>query len=119
MACWRTLPDSAHLRSGPTSITAEPKVGVVRVAVRATVRNVVGLVLRQCLQLVLAGFVTGIFAALAGGRVLQRLVQGIQPLHAVTFAVMIPVLEAAALAASFVPARRASRVDPVRALRQE
>ena len=51
--------------------------------------------------------------------VFQHLVQGMQPVHAATFAIMIPLLLAAALAASYVPARRASRVDPVSALRQE
>jgi len=95
-----------------------PEIGV-RVALGATVRDVVGLVLRQCLKMVLAGLVVGIFAALAAGRVLQRLVEGMQPLHAATFAAMIAILAGAALAAGFVPARRASRVDPVRALRQE
>jgi predicted permease len=94
-----------------------PEIGM-RMALGATVRDVMGLVLRQCLQMVLAGVGVGIFAALAAGRVLQRLVEGMQPVHAATFAIMIPLLLAAALAASFVPARRASRIDPVRALRQ-
>jgi ABC-type lipoprotein release transport system permease subunit len=50
---------------------------------------------------------------------LARLVEGMQPGGVSAFAVMIPVLVTAALIASFVPARRASRVDPVKALRQE
>jgi ABC-type antimicrobial peptide transport system permease subunit len=91
----------------------------VRVALGATARDVVWMVLGQCLRMVLAGLAAGIFAALVAGRVLQNLVQGMQPLHATTFAVVIPLLAAAALAAGFVPARRASRVDPVRSLRQE
>jgi predicted permease len=94
-----------------------PEIGM-RMALGATVRDVLWLVLRQCLQMVLVGVGVGIFAALAAGRVLQRLVEGMQPVHVATFAIMIPLLLAAALAASFVPARRASRVDPVRALRQ-
>jgi predicted permease len=94
-----------------------PEIGV-RMALGATVRDVMALVLRQCLQMVLVGVGVGIFAALAAARVLQRLVEGMQPVHVATFAIVIPLLLAAALVASFVPARCASRVDPVKALRQ-
>jgi putative ABC transport system permease protein len=66
-----------------------------------------------------AGVVVGAAAALGAGRVLQQLVEGMQPGGVGTFVVMIPVLVVAAMIASFVPARRASRVDPVKALRQE
>ena len=95
-----------------------PEIGL-RMALGATVRDVVGMVLRQCLRMVSVGLGAGIIAALAAARVLQRLVQGMQPVHITTFAIMIPLLLAAALLACFVPARRASRVDPVTALRQE
>ncbi len=95
-----------------------PEFGV-RMALGATVRDVVGMVLRQCLQMVVVGLGVGILAALAAGRVLPRLVQGMQPVHATTFAIMIPLLVASALVAGFVPALRAGRVDPVRALRQD
>jgi ABC-type antimicrobial peptide transport system permease subunit len=95
-----------------------PEIGV-RMAVGATARDILRLVLRQCLEMVLAGLGVGLLAALAAARVFQRLVQGMQPAHVATFAIMIPVLLAAALLAGFVPARRASRVDPVSALRQE
>jgi putative ABC transport system permease protein len=50
---------------------------------------------------------------------LIRLVEGMRSTEPLTFALMIFVLIVAALAASFVPARRASRVDPLSALRQE
>ena len=95
-----------------------PEIGV-RMALGATVRDVLALVLRQSLQMVLLGLGVGIFAALAVGHVLIRLVEGMKPVQLSTFAIMIPLLLAAALAASFVPARRATRIDPVRALRQE
>ncbi len=95
-----------------------PEIGV-RMALGATVRDVVGLVLRQCLRMVVVGLGAGTLAALAAGQVLQRLVQGMQRVHVATFAIVIPLLLAAALAAAFVPALRASRVDPARALRQE
>jgi ABC-type lipoprotein release transport system permease subunit len=56
---------------------------------------------------------------LAAGRVLLHLVEGMQPTEVSTFAVTIPVLVLAALFASYLPARRASRIDPMSALRQE
>jgi ABC-type antimicrobial peptide transport system permease subunit len=95
-----------------------PEIGV-RMALGASVHDVLKLVLRQSLEMLLVGVGVGIFAALAGGRVLQGLVQGMQPVDAATFAIMIPLLMMAALFASFVPARRASLIDPVKALRQE
>jgi predicted permease len=95
-----------------------PEIGV-RMALGAKTWDVVWLVLRGSLGMILVGVVLGTGAALAVGRVLQRLVEGMQPGEISAFAVMIPVLVTAALIASFVPARRASRVDPVKALRQE
>ena len=95
-----------------------PEIGV-RMALGAKTWDVVWLVLRGSLGMILVGVVLGTVAALAVGRVLQRVVEGMQPGEISAFAVMIPVLVTAALIASFVPARRASRVDPVKALRQE
>jgi len=95
-----------------------PEIGV-RLAVGASIRDIMQLVLWQSLKMVLAGVGLGILAALAAGRILQRLVEGMLPANATTFAIMIPLLMIAALSASFLPARRASLVDPVKALRQE
>jgi predicted permease len=95
-----------------------PEIGV-RLALGASGGNVMWLVLRQSLGMILLGVAVGVTAALAAGRILQVLVEGIRPPDATTFAVVILVLIAAALAASAVPARRASRVDPLAALRQE
>jgi predicted permease len=95
-----------------------PEIGV-RMALGATAPSVVRLVLRQSFGMIILGVGIGVFAALAAGHILQRLVEGMQPARLSTFAVMIPVLVTAALFASFVPARRASRVDPVKALRQD
>lgn len=95
-----------------------PEMGV-RIALGARPADVMWLVLRQSLGMIFLGVVLGGAAALAGGRVLQRLVQGMQPTSGSAFAVMIPLLVFAALFASFLPARRASRIDPVIALRQE
>jgi predicted permease len=96
----------------------EPEIGV-RMAFGANARDVVWMVLRGSLGMISGGVVVGGAAALAAGRVLERSVNGMQPTGLSTFAVTIPVLVIAALIASFVPARRASRVDPMKALRQE
>ena len=95
-----------------------PEIGV-RMALGARAWDVVWLVLRGSFGMIFVGVGVGAVAAIAAGRVLQRLVEGMQTGVVSTFLVTIPVLVAAALIASFVPARRASRVDPVKALRQE
>jgi ABC-type antimicrobial peptide transport system permease subunit len=69
--------------------------------------------------MIVVGVALGTAAALAAGRVLLRFVEGMQPTDLATFAITVPVLVLAALFASFLPARRASRVDPVIALRQD
>ena len=95
-----------------------PEMGV-RMALGASAGDVMWLVLRQSLGMIFMGVAVGTFAALAAGRLLERLVEGMRPTGPSTFAIMIPILVVAALVASFVPARRASRVEPMRALRQE
>ena len=94
-----------------------PEIGV-RMALGASARSVMWLVLRQSLGMIAVGSAIGIAAALGVGRVLQHMVEGMQPTEPLTFATMILVLVAAALVASFLPARRASRIDPTSALRQ-
>jgi len=95
-----------------------PEMGV-RIALGASARSVLWLVLRQSLGMVVIGVAVGMFAALAAGRLLRHSVEGMRPSEPLTFAIMISVLVAAALFASFIPARRAGLVDPVKALRQE
>jgi predicted permease len=95
-----------------------PEIGV-RMTLGAKPLDVIRLVLGQSLVMIFVGVGVGMLAALAAGRVLNRLVEGTRPADVSTFAITIPVLVIAALFASFVPARRASRVDPVSALRQQ
>ena len=95
-----------------------PEIGV-RMALGATAGNVMWLVMRQSIVMIFAGVGFGTIAALAAGRSLEHMVEGVRQIEATSFAVMIPVLMAAALLASFVPARRASRIDPISALRQD
>src|SRR5207302_6577405 len=95
-----------------------PEIGV-RMTLGANARDVMRLVLGQSLVMIFVGVGVGILAALAAGRILNRLVEGMRPADLSTFGITVPVLVIAALFASFVPARRASRVDPVSALRQQ
>ncbi|MGC1628027.1 MAG: ABC transporter permease, partial [Candidatus Acidiferrales bacterium] len=95
-----------------------PEIGV-RMALGARPGDVMWLVLRQSLGMIFAGVAAGFLGALAAAHLLAHLVEGMRGADPATFAIMIPVLVIAALLASFVPARRASRVDPMTALRQE
>jgi predicted permease len=95
-----------------------PEIGI-RMALGANARDCMWLVLRQSLGMTFVGVVLGAAGALAAGRLLESFVPGVGPAEPLTFAVMISVLVVAALLASFAPAYRASRVDPMSAIRQE
>jgi len=95
-----------------------PEIGV-RMALGARPADVIWLVLRQSLGMIFVGVGVGFFGAVATAHLLERLVEGVRRADLSTLAIMIPLLVIAALLASFVPARRASRVDPITALRQE
>jgi predicted permease len=95
-----------------------PEIGL-RMALGASARNVIWHVLRQSLGMIFVGVGVGLATAAAAARLLQRLVAGVRSTEPLTFGIMISILVVAALFASFLPARRASRVDPMRALRQE
>jgi len=91
----------------------------VRMTLGATSADIVSMVLRESLAMVAAGFLLGIGGALAGARALDSLVAGMRPPDVTTFVAVSAVLGAAALGASVLPAWRASRVDPLVALRSE
>jgi predicted permease len=95
-----------------------PEIGV-RMALGATAGEVMLLVLRQSLAMIFAGIVLGVAAALGAGRLLIRLVDGMRAIEPSTILIPAAFLIAAALFASFLPACRASRVDPMKALRQD
>lgn len=89
----------------------------VRMALGAHRADVVRLVLREGMQLAGVGVAIGIALAAAATRLLASLLFDVSPLDAVTFGVMTFLLIGVALLASYLPARRAARADPMRALR--
>jgi putative ABC transport system permease protein len=91
----------------------------VRMALGAQPRDVIADVLGQGLRLAGLGIVVGIGLALAATRLLDSLLFGTSPTDALTFAAVAALLVAIAACASLVPALRASRVDPLIALRDE
>jgi len=91
----------------------------VRLALGAAERQIFGLVVGETLKLATIGLALGLAGALAVGKALQRLLFGVNTMDFVTFSATAGLLVAVALLASYVPARRAMRVDPMEALRVE
>jgi len=91
----------------------------VRMALGAQPLEVLRLVLGQGGRIALAGILIGVGGALSIGRVLSSLLFGVTPTDPVTFVVVTLLLCLVALAACYIPARRAIRVDPMVALRYE
>jgi putative ABC transport system permease protein len=91
----------------------------VRLALGADPSGIRRLVLGRGARLALAGLAIGLVSALALGRVIESLLFGVTPFDVTTLLVVPLVLGAMALLASWVPARRAMRLDPVRAMREE
>jgi putative ABC transport system permease protein len=91
----------------------------IRMALGAQAADVFGLVLRQGLGMVLVGLVIGLAAAGVVTRLLTSFLFGIKPLDPITFVVISFLLVLVAVAACFIPAHRATKVDPLVALRYE
>jgi predicted permease len=91
----------------------------VRIALGATAREVIWLVLRQSVVMIFAGVMVGVAAAFAAGRLLQQSVAGVRSFEPLASAAVISMMVAAGLFASWLPARRATKVDPIIALRYE
>jgi putative ABC transport system permease protein len=91
----------------------------IRMALGARKRDVLGMILRQGLILTAAGLVVGFAASLALTRFLASLLYEVRPADLATSALVTVVLALVALAASYIPARRAMNVDPTVALRYE
>ena len=91
----------------------------VRLAIGAQRREVMWLIFRQVLALSAAGLAIGVVILLVAGKAMQGLLYGVRPTDPVTIVAVTSALALVALAAAFPPAWRASRVDPIEALRYE
>jgi putative ABC transport system permease protein len=89
----------------------------VRMAIGARHRDVIGMVIGGGMRLALVGTGIGLVAALALSRVVRTMVYGVTPLDPVSYVITSCLLLAVAVLACYVPARRATRVDPITALR--
>jgi putative ABC transport system permease protein len=90
----------------------------VRMAIGAQPSAVLGLVLRQGVALTLIGLVIGIGGAVAATRVLSSFLYGVERTDVMTYVVIVAVVGAAGVLATLLPALRATRVDPIIALRE-
>ncbi|HEV2423416.1 MAG TPA: ABC transporter permease [Terriglobia bacterium] len=91
----------------------------IRIALGAGRRELLGMVLGEGLRLALAGVVVGLAGAWGLSRFLASLLYGVKPDDPLTFAAVPLILLSAALLACYIPARRATKLDPIRALRCE
>lgn len=91
----------------------------VRMALGARPGSILWLVMRDVLLVLTAGVAAGLAAALAFARVLRQLLFGLEPHDPATIATAVALLSAMAALAGYLPARRATRVDPIIALRAE
>ena len=91
----------------------------VGVALGARAGNIIGLVVRQGMELVAIGILAGLAGAAALTRVMASLLFGVSATDAATFGAVAALLAVVAFAATVIPARRATRVDPMVALREE
>jgi putative ABC transport system permease protein len=101
------------------SVTQRSREIGIRLALGAARRDVTGLVLRQGLTMVAAGIGVGLAGALLVTRVLRTLLFGVTPTDPVVFTAIVVLLSATAWLATYVPARRAARLDPLVTLRSE
>jgi predicted permease len=91
----------------------------VRVALGADRQDILSLVMSRAARLTVTGLIVGAAGAAGAVRLLANMLFGVPPLDPVTFGLVILVLGAIALLASYLPARRAMSIDPIVALRQE
>jgi putative ABC transport system permease protein len=100
-------------------VTARTREIGIRVALGARPRDVVQLVIAQGLRVTIAGIAIGLLICALAARLLTKLLQGVSPTDAVTWWSAVGLWIAVSLVACWLPARRATRVEPIVALREE
>ena len=95
-----------------------PEFGI-RKALGATHGNIMGMVFREGLVLTIAGLIIGLLLGLGTARLIRSMLYGIEPVDPLSIAVAVILLGLTSLLASYIPARRAAKIDPMEALRYE
>ena len=101
------------------SVARRTKEFGLRMVLGAQTRDVLGLVMKQGTGMIVIGVATGLFVAFALSRLMASLLFGVSATDLATYATVTTVLFGVALAACYVPARRATQVDPMQTLRHE
>jgi putative ABC transport system permease protein len=101
------------------AVTARTREMGIRLSQGAQPRDLLTLVIGQGMQLTLIGLILGVGASFALTRLLARLLFGVSPTDPLTFALIPLLLASVAVLACWIPARRATRMDPLTALRYE
>jgi len=95
-----------------------PEFGI-RKALGATHGNIMGMVFREGLILTIAGLIIGLLLGLGTARLIRSMIFGVDPVDPLSIAVAVILLGLASMLASYIPARRAAKIDPMEALRYE
>jgi putative ABC transport system permease protein len=91
----------------------------IRLAIGAQPRDVVGMILIQGFKVIFAGIAVGICCALVSNRLIQSLLYGVSAVDPLTFSLTVGFLAFVGLMACYIPARQASKIDPMTTLRAE